>query len=508
LDRNAQCFPYRPAIKDRGKWYHYSCIKELSDSFARVLKDYSIQPGDRILLLCGNSIDYVVSYFGALKAGATVVPIPIDVNARELRNISLDCDPTAIIFQPQFHQIIDGLHSNNFDESPLIFCVKKPGDAKSKDILILQELTESLRHNESIEHNRIRSKDIALILYTSGSTGKPKGVCLTHKNVTSNVEAVCQYLKLTYTDVMMQVLPFYYSYGKSFLHALIKSGGSIVINNNFTYCNLVLEEMEVEKCTGFAGVPSTFHILLNHSKWCEYNFENMRFVTQAGGHMQVKQRKELLDCLPSHVELFIMYGQTEATARLTYLPPKKIHEKIASVGKPLANVTLIIKDRLGNTCPPNEIGELWAKGPNVMAKYWNNKEETQKVLDAGYLRTGDLGYMDEDGYFYITGRLRKMIKSGGYRVNSKEIETTILEHDGVQDVFVIGVPDEKMGEAIQAVVVLKAQKNIAPVIKFCKRKLPFYKTPKHFIAVDQVPRKASGKIDLEKIRSLHNASME
>jgi acyl-CoA synthetase (AMP-forming)/AMP-acid ligase II len=201
-----------------------------------------------------------------------------------------------------------------------------------------------------------------------------------------------------------------------------------------------------------------------------------------------------------------MYGQTEATARLTYLPPDKFNEKIGSVGKPLNNVILNIKDENGETLPAHETGEIWAKGPNVMTRYWNNVEETEKVIQSGYLRTGDLGYLDEEGYLYITGRLKRMIKSGGYRVNSREIENILLEHDHVQDVFVFGVPDVKMGEAIQAMVVLKMHKDIEPVIKFCKNKFPFHKIPQHFITVKQIPRKASGKIDLNTIRSLCHAT--
>lgn len=503
LDRSARLFPDRQAIMDNSQWYSYSYLKKFSDSLARVLQEQGIYPGERVLMLCRNSMDYIVSYFGVLKSGAVVVPVPIDINSKELGRIALDCAPSAIILQFEFIPLLNEIFNGQRTAGPLKICINRTGQID--DVLSAVDLFESPAGSGIIPAENIRADDLALIIYTSGSTGTPKGVCLTHKNVSSNVEDICHYLDLTENDKMMQILPFYYSYGKSFLHALIKSGGSIIINNNLTYYNLILEQIESEGCTGFAGVPSHFHILMNYSSMYKYDLSCLRFVTQAGGPMHVKYRKELRESLPTRTRLFIMYGQTEATARLTYLDPEKFFEKIESVGKPLLSVTIDIRDSSGNSCPLNEVGEIWACGPNIMSGYWNNEAKTEKVLADGYLKTGDIGYLDNDGFLFITGRLKKIVKVGGVRVNISEVESEILDHDNITEVFAMGVPDDILGEAIKVLVVLDKGKDIDDVIRYASRKLPKFKLPKYFILVDRIPRRTSGKIDFNTIRRLHHA---
>jgi len=510
LDDSAARFPFRRALKDKGQWYLYNHLKRCSDATTELLRRTGVHPQERVLLICANSVDYPVLYFGALRAGVIVVPVPTDVSRESLRTIVEHCTPSVILCQQQYADFVSESIRSSVDTRPIVISASPKSDEPDAQEGLEYEYRISGSGNldlrqRPVDRVSIVADDIALILYTSGSTGKPKGVCLTHRNITSNVDAISEYLEFTGADIMMQVLPFYYSYGKSFLHLVMKCAGAVVINNQFAYCNAILDEMENEYCTGFAGVPSTFYILIRHSNLHQRNLPSLRFVTLAGGAMEVGARKELRDSLPFHADFFVMYGQTEASARLTYLPPEKFSEKPASIGQPLSNVSISVLNQTGLPCRAMEIGEICAKGPNVTQGYWNNEEESLKLLRDGYLHTGDLGYIDEDGYLFITGRIKNMIKSGGYRVSASEVEAVIREHESVCDVHVFGVADNVMGEAIHALVVMVDQTDVDCITTFCANQLPFYKRPKRLIVTEMIPRRPTGKIDQEKVRSLIDA---
>ena len=224
----------------------------------------------------------------------------------------------------------------------------------------------------------------------------------------------------------MCVLPFYYVYGLSLLHTHLAVGGSVVIDNRFVYPNVVLREMQEHAVTGFAGVPSTFALLLHRSELESTQLPALRYVTQAGGAMPVARIQEWLERGPN-VPFYVMYGATEASARLTFLDPARLREKAGSIGKAIPNVEIrIVKDD-GTLAAPHEIGELVARGANIAHGYWNNPDETcEKFGPLGY-RTGDLGYADDEGYLFLVGRRHDMLKVGAHRVGAKEIEDVLQE---------------------------------------------------------------------------------
>jgi acyl-CoA synthetase (AMP-forming)/AMP-acid ligase II len=299
----------------------------------------------------------------------------------------------------------------------------------------------------------------------------------------------------------MVVLPFYYIYGKSLLNTHFFVGGSVVIDNRFAFPNVILETMKNTEVTGFSGVPSTYMILLNKSAIRNYQFDSLRYITQAGGAMAASVQKEVAKTF-APAKLYIMYGATEASARLSYLDPKDLANKWGSIGKAIPNVDLFVADQNGSPLPPNTEGQLVARGSNIMQGYWNDIEETNKVLREGLYFTGDLGKMDDDGFLYVVGRKKDMIKVGGERVSAKSIEEVLLEMNQVHEVAVIGVLDELLGEAIKAYIVPLNGGNldVNEIIKFCKKRLPQYKVPKYIEIINSLPKNNSGKILKENLR--------
>jgi acyl-CoA synthetase (AMP-forming)/AMP-acid ligase II len=256
--------------------------------------------------------------------------------------------------------------------------------------------------------------------------------------------------------------------------------------------------MSEEKVTGFSGVPSTYAFLLHRSPLASYRDQlpHLRYCSQAGGHMSKAIKVALRNVLPEHTKIFVMYGATEASARLTYLDPRFYEAKMDSVGKPVLDTTIQIVDDDGKPVPAGVEGELVASGPGIMRGYWNNPEATAEVLDETGYHTGDLGYIDEDGFIYIKGRKDNQLKVGGNRINTQEIEDLILETGLVVEAFVTGIPDAMLGNKLVAVVVAtNKQTDVQEILSACTRTMPKYKIPQTMLLAPSLPKKISGKID-------------
>ena len=468
----------------------YKELNALADGFAARLLAHGIQKSDRVLISLQNSIEYVIAYFATLKTGAIVVPLDTKLVPREFLNAYHDCMPKAVITDdkkaPSTKKILDGEH---------------PGAT------VLTVTRNKAPNNPAAEYPLCTEKDPAMIIYTSGTTGKPKGVILSHQNLSANADSIIQYLGLTDLDKIMVVLPFFYSYGNSLLTTHIKIGGTLVINNRFLFPNLVLEEMIAEQVTGFAGVPSSFSILINKSAIKKYQFPHLRYVTQAGGAMAPQLIEQFLSIMPD-IKFFVMYGQTEASARLTYLPPQYLKEKTGSIGKAIPGVELVVRNKEGNPVTPKtaeqpgETGEIWAKGKNIMTSYWNSPEETANTLKNGWLQTGDLAQIDEDGFIYIVDRKKNIIKSGANRISPLEIENVVLQLPGVLECAAVGIDDELLGEAIHLFAVVDGFSiEKKDIFLYCKKNLAPYKLPRQIEFVRELPKTASGKIKRQLLKN-------
>ena len=496
LELSAQKYPDKEAAWYQDEWKTFSELETMANKVANYLKEQGIRRGDRVALLYENSFDYIAAYYGILKAGAVTVALNTETTSDALQYLLTNSGAKAIIANQSFSKhlvpaipYIPELQHVIIKQKDL----KQHEDLKRFHQVHLEEIYDS----GNGEHPGVRSidLDLASIVYTSGSTGKSKGVVLRHYNIVANTVSIVEYLELTKEDRIMVVLPFYYIYGKSLLNTHYFVGGSVALDNRFAFPNVILDTMKKTEATGFSGVPSTFMILLNRSTVKKQKFPSLRYLTQAGGPMAPAVQKEVVETF-NPAKLFVMYGATEASARLSYLDPKDLPRKWGSIGKAIPNVDLFVADEEGRELPQGEVGELVARGSNFMEGYWKDQEETDNVMRHGVYYTGDLGRMDEEGFLYVVGRTKDMIKVGGERVSAKEIEEIILELKSVQETAVIGVEDPILGEAIKAFVIGAPGNGLKEddVMNHCKKRLPPYKVPKYVEVVKELPKNESGKI--------------
>lgn len=539
LEKSAQSFPDKIALIHEDVHATYSQINNNANQFAHWLIDQNIVIGDRVVIILENSLEYVISYYGILKAGAVVAALSTDLKPDGLNPLIAELKPKFIITNYRFERLLKASDPSLIQNSKLVIQNSKLSwPANNYSIFSFEEIistsqplnsepgiSEPLAREIFIQRNSktispghnsdskayftgpepLNPDDLSSIIYTSGSTGKPKGVMLSHQNIVSNTQSICQYLNINDNDIQMVVLPFFYVMGKSLLNTHMAKGGTVILNNKFAFPAAVIKQMADENVTAFSGVPSTYAYLLHRSPLAKYRDQlpSLRYCSQAGGHMSKQVKQELRKILPQHTHIYIMYGATEASARLTYLEPERYLEKIESIGKPIPDVTMRVLGSDNKDVPLGQTGELVASGANIMQGYWNDGHATKKVLDQNGYHTGDMGYQDGDGYFYVIGRQDNLVKVGGHRINTQEIEDVFMETQMVTETVVLGLPDKLLGNKLIALVTPKnADCNENQILSQCLERLPKYKLPSEIKLVKALPKSLSGKIDRSKCLAL------
>lgn len=502
LLRGTDQHPERPLLWHKGQWHSYGEVAERTAKVARYLRQAGLRQGDRVVFILDNSVDYVAAYYGALRAGGVGVALNPNTVASEISVVLNDCQPRVVVAQRQVLKHLAGALTEAPESLELLMTVGGVMPEKHTAGLETVKLDEALAEptGAAVEDERATDK-LCSIIYTSGTTGKPKGVMLSHANLLANAASIVEYLGLVETDRVMCVLPFFFSYGNSLLTTHLMVGGSLVLHNGFVFPNVILDEMAEHECTGFSGVPSTYALLLHRSKFKSMSFPALRYVTIAGGGLPAPAQAELKKVIPQ-ATLFNMYGQTEGSARLSYLEPEQFDRKLGSIGKGIPGVELKVVDAEGGPVEPGVTGEIIARGPNIMMGYWESPASTAEVIREGWLWTGDLATVDDDGYIFIVSRKKDIIKSGAFRIGPNSIESALIEHPAVAEVAVVGAPDKLMGEAIVAYVVLKPETEVSErdLIAHCHGRLPSYKIPKRFVFSDNLPKTTSGKVQKHVLR--------
>lgn len=479
--------PRRDAIVDGDRRIDYAELAARVKGFAGFLHAQGLGAGERIAIVLPNSLEAVVACYGSWLAGCVAVPLNAQARGRELGAWLRHAGPKLLVHEAGNIEIDVALSGAGVAPQRVVVGA---GEAPAGGI----------NWQDAIESAPVASaahifQPVATILYTSGTTGAPKGVTLTHANVVANTDAIIEYLELTCEDSAVSVLPFYYSYGASVLHTHLAVGGRLVLQPNLVFPDVVVDVMARERVTGFPGVASTFSLLLDRVALAGHDLSSLRYLTQAGGAMAPTLIKRLRDAIP-HARLFVMYGQTEATARLAWLPPERLDDKPGSAGKAIRGVGIEVRDNAGARVPAGTPGEVWVRGPNVMAGYWNDPAATALVLRDGWLRTGDMGHLDADGYLYLDGRRSDMIKTGAHRVHPLDVEEVLFELPGVIDAAVVGVDEPTLGQVVKAFIVAGGDPPLdADVVRaHCRKRLAVYKVPRHVEFMATLPRTASGKV--------------
>lgn len=511
LENSAQKYPDKVALIFFGKKITYRQLDELSDRVANFLYELGVGKGTKVVVDLPNTPHYVIAYYGILKTGATVVQCNPLYTEREIRYILENSEAEYGFFVEMIYPRIKALIDDGKIKKAVICKIEdylpfplnllyplkkeKVKIESRKEIVYWKDI---VKYPPSKERPDIDPKeDVAIFLYTGGTTGVPKAVMSTHYNLVANAYQVLEWLPdNAENDVFIGVLPYFHSYGMTTsLNAPIAFGSTIILVPDPRDIKRILETIQKYKVTIFCGVPTMYNAVLNHPDLNKYDLSSIKACISGAAPLPVEVKKEFERVTGG--KLVEGYGLSE-TSPVTHANPIYGVNKEGSIGIPFPDTYAVVIDDEGKILPVGEVGELAVYGPQVMKGYWKMEEETKKVLVNGWLLTGDMAKMDEDGYFYIVDRKKDMIIAGGYNIYPREVEEVLYEHPAVLEAAVVGVPDPYRGETVKAYIVLKPEYrgkvNDEELIKFCKERLAAYKVPKIVEFRDELPKSAVGKI--------------
>jgi amino acid adenylation domain-containing protein len=491
LEHSARRLPDKVALVCQTQRFTYAQIDRRANALAHTLVERGVGRGDRVIVFGDNTVDTVVAFWAVLKANAVVSIVNPLTKGDKLEYYLTDCRATVLITDEHLRGVWQEPASRS---KWLKATIVGPNDP----VLKAERDTPPARRGIDI--------DLAAIIYTSGSTGDPKGVMLTHRNMLTAGTSISTYLRNVQDDIILGVLPLAFDYGLYQLIMAFRMGARLVLERSFTFPAQVLKVMVEEGVTGFPGVPTIFAVLAELKNLKDYDFSKIQYVTNTAAALPVKHITMLRDLFPT-ARIYSMYGLTECK-RCTYLPPEDIDRKPTSVGIAIPNTELWLVDEDGQRVGPNQVGQLVIRGATVMRGYWEKPEATAKKLKAGplpgelVLHTGDYCRLDDEGYLYFVGRMDDIIKSRGEKVAPKEVESVLYNIKGVRDAAVIGVPDDILGQAVKAFVVLEQGVTFTEkeIQRECQARLENFMVPKYVEIVDDLPKTTTGKIKKTDLR--------
>ncbi|MFC0298791.1 class I adenylate-forming enzyme family protein [Geobacillus jurassicus] len=490
---NMEQYGAYPVLIFEGREYTNVDCDARSSQLAHVLIELGVKPGDRVVVTMPNSPEAIVAFSGVLKAGAVVVPVLPLLQAQELRYIFKDCEPKVVLTAEMlWAKVKEAAHE--LPSPPVIVTLDDAASPRSLRTRMEQAPT-------SMPQVAISEHDPAALLYTSGTTGQPKGVVLTHRNLYTNAEAAAEMAKrlpTEYDRVGLGVLPISHAFGFTMMNVALLLGDRVVLLPYFEP-KKVLETIERYRVTHTAMVPAMFHALCHYPDADRYDTSSLAACVSGSASLPpslASQFQRKFGCL-----ILEGYGLSEAAPIVTATDPTK-PIKPGSVGLPLPGVKVAVVDENGNRLPPNEVGELIVSGPNVFQGYYGKDEETRQALRGGWLYTGDMALIDEDGYVFIVDRKKDVIIRGGFNIYPRDIEELLMSHPDVLEAGVVGVPSPKMGEEVAAYVVVRrgAQVTEEELIEFCQKRVAKYKSPRFLKKVGYLPKNMIGKVDKKKLR--------
>lgn len=469
------------AVVDASGTHTYADLRRLVADHLEALRERDWRSRGPVALVAPNGVGWLAAYLAILASGMVAVPLPTTLSPDEIAARAQWIGAEACFLGPrEFKQLRDRVRR------------------------ALPVASAPIGNRQSgVQFTGVDADSDAVYAFTSGTTGTPRAVRHTHGNLQANTESILAYLGLTADERVLVVLPFSYVFGASVLHTHLRVGGTLVIQQNAVFPQSIVERMTSQRCTGFAGVPSTFHVLLRNSTFGNQSLPHLRTIQQAGGKLAPALVRELVTAQPQ-ARVFVMYGQTEATARLSYLPPEELASRPGSIGKGIPGVTLRVVAPNGELVQPGQVGEILARGGNISPGYFNDPQESNRKMPDGELHTGDLATVDADGFIYVVDRQEDFIKSWGFRIASQEVESAAMQLTELVAVAVVGVPDGAAGERVELVAVkrLGSELGAEDVLRHCREHLAKHMVPVRVRFVPRLPLNANGKVSKAVVRTL------
>jgi len=503
---NAIC-PERDCIVFEGKRWTYAQINERVNKLCNALVKSGVERNDRVGILHVNCNQYIETYFAVARLGAIFVPLNFRAKADELAYMITHAEVKDLFVGDRYLEMVNGM----LTQLPTVkrcFSIDSPSEGMG----YYEDLICSCSADEcSCE---IGDEDITILVYTSGTTGKPKGVPLRHNAFVSYVLENVDPSSPDIEERNLLTVPLYHVAGIQALLAAIYGGRTLVLMRQFEVKEW-LKTIEQGKVTRAMLVPTMLKRVIDDPDFSQYNLSSLKVITYGAAPMPFEVISKAIRVMP-WVRFINAFGQTETASTITTLGPedhiidgteeereKKLKRLNSSIGKPLSDVEVKIVDEEGKSVSPPEVGEILARGPRIMTGYWRDEQKTSQVMTQdGWLRTGDMGFMDEDGYIYLAGRVDDMIIRGGENISPEEVENVVQSHPKVEEAAVIGVADVEWGEEPRAVVVLKKGEGATAeeIMDFCHSRLAGFKRPKSVVFVDSLPRNPMGKVLRKKLR--------
>ena len=494
VQRNTKLFPEKIAVIFEDKRFTWAELNERVNRLANALLSLGAKRGDHVAVLSKNCHEYLETYFACARNATICTAINYRLSTRELHYVIDNSEAKIVLVSDEFLETLEKIRPDLKNVEHYIVIGQTPEGMKSYDEIIAAAtaLPPDVDQHED---------DVVLQMYTSGTTGLPKGAMLSHRNLITNAIGCSFGMQFQPDDCLLMVAPLYHMAAGMTSLATIMQGGPILLHRDFNPI-AILDDMEGGNVTVVLLIPVMINFLLQMPEVETRDFSNIRGIVYGASPMPVEVLRKAIEVF--QCDFIQGYGQTESSAVLCVLRPEdhvldgtpEQLKRLASAGREIFGTEVRVVDEESNDVEPGQIGEVIGRGANVMKGYWNMPEASAETLRGGWLHTGDLGTVDEDGYVYILDRVKDMIISGGENVYSREVEEVLYMHPAIADAAVIGVPHEQWGESIRAIIVLREGKNAGEeeIIDFCRDKLAGYKRPRSIEFIDSLPRNLSGKV--------------
>ncbi|MFC1992082.1 class I adenylate-forming enzyme family protein [Chloroflexota bacterium] len=504
--------PEKGAIVFEDNRYTFSQLNERVNRLANALLKLGVQKGDRVAMLQVNTNQCVEAYFAVARAGAIYVPLNFRARGNELTYMLNSSEATALFLGERYIELVNSIKPEVASIKNLISL-----DSQQDGMLYYEDMIKSASPDEVFTD--IGDDDTTILMYTAGTTGFPKGVMLPHNSFSIYVLENVTPADPVSEESNILTVPLYHVAGIQAMMAAIYGGRTLVMERQFE-ANEWMGLVQAEKVSRAMMVPTMLKMLIDHPEFRNHDLSSLRVITYGAAPMPLEVIKKAVELFPG-VSFINAFGQTETASTITTVPPEdhdlsgteeekaKKLRRLGSIGKPMADVEMKVIDEDGNDLPQGEEGEIVARGPRVMTGYWKDEEKTDKTIDKdGWVHTGDIGYMDEDGYFFLSGRATDMIIRAGENISPEEVEGVLLSHPKVEDGAIIGVPDKEWGEVPMAIVVVKkgVEATAEEIMEHCRANLASFKRPRSVVFTDELPRNPMGKILKKQLREQYSKS--